>query len=140
MITVKVKKPKPTNETTCESCGAVLNYEPSDKHIGYMGYDVITCPECGEETPVSEGRVHGCIFPNTFIHSSSSLETKKCTNEEVQQFIDNIRQQMKSLNAGEFTLIGTGDTYVIGLKYADEEDIVVCKDYWEDCFFNDKHF
>ena len=136
MITVKNKKP--LNEIICENCGAELCYEPEDKRIGYMGYEVIDCPECGEETPVSEKRIHPPKFPNTFTHTDPNGEmVKNLSKEEVQHYVDEVVQQCEHLKAGEFTYIATGDTMVIGLKFKDETDIIVTKDYYEDAIMKE---
>lgn len=131
---VVVKKPiQPPNEVTCDNCGAVLCYEPTDVRIGYMGYEVVDCPECGEDVPVSEERVAPPNFPITFHHTDPNGEmVKNLSNGEVQQYVDEIVKKTKCLNAGEFTYIATGDTMVIGLKHEDETDIIVAKGYYED--------
>lgn len=136
---VIVKKPiQPPNEVTCDMCGAVLCYEPTDIRIGYMGYEVIDCPECGEDVAVSEKRVAAPEFPVTFAHSDPNGErVKNLSNEEVQQYVDKVVQKCECLKAGEFTFAATGDTMVIGLKFEDETDIIVAKDYYEDAIMDE---
>ena len=132
MITVKNKKP--LNEIVCENCGTELCYEPTDKRIGYMGYEVIDCPECGEETPISEKRIHPPKFPITFSHTCKSNEgTKALSNEDTQHYVNHVLDKLKNCEPGGFTFTATGDTMGIGFKFEDETDIIVAKDYYEDC-------
>lgn len=135
MITVKNKKP--LNEIICENCGAELCYEPEDKRIGYVGYEVIDCPECGEETPVSEKRIHPPKFPITFSHTCADKGAKLLSNEETQCWINEVLDKLKNYKPGEFTFVSTGDTMVIGLKFEDETDIIVTKDYYEDAIMKE---
>lgn len=41
----------------CDECGAELEYDKEDVHIGWMGYEYVTCPACGREIVVSDQRV-----------------------------------------------------------------------------------
>ena len=62
---------------------------------------------------------------------------KNLSNEEVQQYVDKVVQKCECLKAGEFTFAATGDTMVIGLKFEDETDIIVAKDYYEDAIMDE---
>lgn len=136
---VVVKKPiQPPNEVTCDNCGAVLCYEPTDVRIGYMGCEVVDCPECGEDVLVSEKRVAPPNFPITFHHTDPyGKGVKNLSDGEIQQYVDRVVEQTKQLKAGEFTYTGTGDTMVIGLKHEDETDIIVAKGYYEDAIIKE---
>lgn len=120
---------KLTNETVCDNCNAILRYEVEDKHIGLYGCEVIDCPACGEQVFLSE-RVARPTFPITFIHYGSNAYA--LSNTEVQTHIDNVIENMSMLKAGEFTMGGTGDAMVIGLRCEDEDYIYVAKNYYED--------
>ena len=41
----------------CDECGAELEYDKEDVHIGWMGCEYVTCPACDRETVVSDQRV-----------------------------------------------------------------------------------
>ena len=120
------------NETTCLSCGAKLEYDKEDVRIGEGGYDVVVCPECGEETPVSEKRTHPPIFPTTFHAFRCDEGAKNISDKVIQDWTDEVWKKMKYLSPGKFACAGSGNTMVIGLKYADENSVIVAKDYWED--------
>lgn len=127
---VVVKNPiKPTNEIVCDNCNAILRYEVEDKHIGLYGCEVIDCPACGEQVFLSE-RVARPTFPFTFAHYGNDADA--LSNPEVQIYIGNVIKNMSMLKAGEFTISGTGDTMVFGLRYEDADYIYVAKNYYED--------
>ena len=126
------------NETTCLNCGAKLEYDKEDVRIGEGGYDVVVCPECGEETPVSEKRTHPPIFPTTFHAFRCDEGAKNISDKVIQDWTDEVWKKMKYLSPGEFACAGSGNTMVIGLKYADESSVIVAKDYWVDSeYFDD---
>ena len=126
------------NETTCLNCGVKLEYDKEDVHIGEGGYDVVVCPECGEETPVSEKRTHPPIFPTTFHAFRCDEGAKNISDSDTQKWIDATWKWLKDTPVGEFTFTASGNTAVIGLKYGDQDSVIVAKDYWEDSeYFDD---
>ena len=50
-------EPEYPKRHTCEECGAELEYDKKDVHIGWMGCEYVTCPACGSETVVGECRI-----------------------------------------------------------------------------------
>lgn len=120
---------KPTNEIVCDNCNAILRYEVEDKHIGLYGCEVIDCPACGEQVFLSE-RVARPTFPTTF--APCATDVRVLTNDEVQTGVDKVIENLTMLKAGEFTLYGTGDIMVFGLRYKDEDCIYVAKNCYED--------
>ena len=40
-------------KAVCDNCGAELMYDKEDKHLGLVGWEVITCPDCGYQIAVS---------------------------------------------------------------------------------------
>lgn len=51
----------------------------------------------------------------------------------VNKVVDNI----KKADVGDFYTMATGDTMVVALKYEDNVDVIVAKDYWEDTLTNE---
>ena len=51
----------------------------------------------------------------------------------VNKVVDNI----KKADVGDFYNISVGDTMVVALKYEDNIDVIVTKDYWEDTLTNE---
>lgn len=126
-----------TNRCTCEECGAELEYTTRDKHIGWMGVEYVTCPECNNETMVGEDR-RKCkpTWPMTF-HHTYVPEAVDLSDETVDTMVDKVVDGLKNSNeeyAWAMTATGTG--LVFGVKTDDGIDIYVTKDYWEDTIFN----
>lgn len=129
MAVVAVKKKQIKKEITCPNCENLLSYEKEDVEIGHYGCECITCPECGEKILITGERIMPPTFPRTFFHFGDSAKASdKDTQEMVNEVIDNI----KTANVGDFYSISTGDTVVVALKYEDNIDVIVAKDYWED--------
>lgn len=134
MIKVKSKlietTPKPI---TCESCGAELEYEDSDLKIGLWGCKGFDCPECGEFVFCSD-RVVEPKYPDTFWIPKNA---KGLNDEEINTLLNRVVESLKKCKAGEFSMSGTGDTMVIGLKFEDEEEYYVCKNAATDEVWHD---
>lgn len=118
----------------CEECGAELEYDKEDTHIGWMGYEYVTCPACGSETVTSENRVQPPTWKATFHHTSAETGAVDIKDTTFQIYVD---KAVKSLcsdkwKPGEFYIAGTGNLLVLGIKWGDGVDIYVTKDYWED--------
>lgn len=118
----------------CEECGAKLEYDKEDAHIGWMGCEYVTCPACGSETMVGDQRVQPPAWKTTFYHTS--IDTGSVDIEDV-KIKDYVNKAVKSLcsekwKPGEFYITKTGNLLVLGIKWEDGVDIYVTKDYWED--------
>lgn len=121
-------------QATCENCGAELEYSEEDIDIGMFGCETIICPVCGEATFVSDRKIKP-TFPKTFWGYKENAVN--CSNEEIQNFVDYVVKNLTSENSnvGDYSITGSGNTIVIGLKYEDEISIYVCKNYWEETIF-----
>lgn len=118
---------------TC-NCGAKLEYDKEDVHIGWMGYEYVTCPACGSETMVGECRVHPTTWKTTFHHTSAETGAVDIEDVKIKEYVD---KAIKSLcsdkrKPGEFYIVRMGNLLVLGTKWEDSADIYVTKDYWED--------
>ena len=134
MAVIAVKKEKPQEEIICPTCENLLLYEKEDVKIGYLGCESITCPECGTEMLTTGERVMPPTFPQTFFHFGDGTKASdKDTQEMVNKAVDNI----KKAEVGDFYIMATGDTMVVALKYEDDIDIIVTRDYWEDTLTNE---
>ena len=108
----------------CDECGAELEYDKEDVHIGWMG--------C--ETMVGECRVQPPTWKETFHHTSTETGAVDIEDVKIQEYVD---KAVKSLcsekwKPGEFYATETGNLLVVGIKWEDGVDIYVTKDYWED--------
>lgn len=118
----------------CDECGAELEYDKEDVHIGWMGCEYVTCPACGKETMVNDQRVQPPAWKVTFHHTSTETGAVDIEDVKIQEYVD---KAVKSLCSDEwkpreFALIDTGNLLVFGVKWEDGVDIYVTKDYWED--------
>lgn len=117
----------------CDECGAELEYDKEDVHIGWMGCEYVTCPACDSEIAVSD-RVHPPAWTVTFHHTSVETGAKDIEDDEVQKYVDKITKELCSddYKPGEFYIAGSGNLFVFGFKWKDGVDIYVTKDYWVD--------
>ena len=129
MAVVAVKKRQIKKEITCPNCENLLSYEKEDVEIGHYGCEFITCPECGEKILTTGERIIPPTFPQTFYHFGSG---KKISDKNIQEMINEVVDNIKIANVGDFYSISSGDAMVVALKDEDSTDIIVAKDYWED--------
>ena len=129
MAVVAVKKKQIKKEITCPNCENLLSYEKEDVEIGHYGCECITCPECGKEILITGERIMPPTFPQTFYHFGSG---KKISDKNIQEMINEVVDNIKIANVGDFYSISSGDAMVVALKDEDSTDIIVAKDYWED--------
>lgn len=118
----------------CDECGAELEYDKEDVHIGWMGYECVTCPACDSETMVSDRRVQPPTWDATFYHTN--IETGAVDIEDV-KIKEYVNKAVKSLcsdkwKPGEFYVTSTGNLLILGIKWENGVEIYVTKDYWED--------
>lgn len=132
---IRYKNEPITHEVNCDQCGETFLYDDEDVGIGEYGTKGFTCPKCGEWVVTDWDRHLPPTYPVTFSHNDGIPLSDAEINEYVQRVVDVLKN--KEMNAGEFAIAGSGDTMVIGLKFEDEEDIYVCKNYWEDCVYLD---
>ena len=129
MAVVAVKKGKTKEEIICPTCENLLLYEKEDVKIGYLGCESITCPECGTEMLTTGERIMPPTFPRIFFHFGDGT---KISDKDTQEMVNKVVNNIKTAEVGDFYDISTGDTMVVALKYEDNIDVIVAKDYWED--------
>lgn len=118
----------------CEECGAELEYDKEDVHIGWMGCEYVTCPACDSEIVASDQRVQPPTWKATFHHTSAETGAADIEDVKIKEYVD---KAVKSLcsekwKPGEFYATGMGNLLVVGIKWEDGVEIYVTKDYWED--------
>lgn len=128
---------KPKTEpiiTTCPNCHYTISYtEDEIEHVDNESMGIY-CPHCGGV--IETEHVEPFIFPKTFFHYSEDEGAACLTNEQVQKYIDDIKQQLlKELKVGEYTFSCSGDTIVFGFKMENQDMIIVANNYWEDSVF-----
>lgn len=128
----------------CENCQAELEIEADDVFVGEFGCYLFKCPCCGHMTAIDGmERDTPPTFRKTFWHTyvDKSNDTKHIENDEVQQMINHCVSNLISddVEAGEFSMQGTGDTVVYAFKYKDCIEILVTQDYYEDTLFKDDY-
>lgn len=118
----------------CDECGAELEYDKEDVHIGWMGCEYVTCPACSKETMVGECRVQPPTWKATFHHTSVETGAVNLKDAETQVYVDKVIKNLCSdkWKPGRFYITGTGNLLVLGIKWEDSVDVYVTKDYWED--------
>ena len=126
----------------CDECQAELEIEESDVFVGEFGCHLFECPCCGREVAIDGiERDMKPTFKQTFWHThvGKSNNTVHIEDDEVQRMIDKCVSNLISddVEAGEFSMQGTGDTVVYAFKYEDCIDILVTQDYYEDTLFED---
>ena len=134
MAVVAVKKRQIKKEIICPNCENLLSYEKEDVEIGHYGCECITCPECGEKILITGERIMPPTFPQTFYHFGSG---KKNSDKNIQEMVNKVVDNIKRADVGNFYVTTTGDTMVVALKYEDDIDIIVAKDYWEDTLIDE---
>ena len=129
MSVVTVKKKQIKKEITCPNCENLLSYEKEDVESGHYGCEFITGPECGEEILITGERIMPTTFPRTLYQFGSG---KKISDKDIQGMVNKVVDNIKRADVGDFYVTATGDTMVVALKYEDNIDVIVAKDYWED--------
>lgn len=119
---------------TCDECGAELEYDKEDVHIGWMGCEYVTCPACGRETMVSDQRVQPPNWKETFHHTSIETGAVDIEDVKIQEYVEKAVKSLCSdgYKPGEFYATSTGNLLIVGIKWEDGIEVYVTKDYWED--------
>ena len=128
----------------CDECQAELEIEESDVFVGEFGCYMFKCPCCNKTTSIDGfERDTPPTFKQTFWHTfvGKSNDTKHIEDDEIQQMINHCVSNLISddVEAGEFSMQGTGDTVVYAFKYEDCIEILVTQDYYEDTLFDDDY-
>ena len=118
----------------CDECGAELEYDKEDVHIGWMGCEYVTCPACNCETMVNDKRVMLPTWKATFDHVCTDTGAIDVLDHEVQEYVNKVAKAMCSdeYEPGDSTITRTGNLLIFGRKWDDGVDVYVTKDYWED--------
>ena len=125
----------------CENCGAELEYDEADTHIGWMGCEYVTCPACDKETAVSDQRVQPPTWKATFRHTYIKTGVVDIKDVKIKEYIDRAVKTLCSekWKPGEFYITKTGNLLILGIKWKDGVSIYVTKDYWEDNIFPENY-
>ena len=120
----------------CDECGAELEYDKEDVHIGWMGCEYVTCPACSSEIAVSD-RVQFPTWKATFRHTCIEMGAVDIEDVKIKEYIDRAVKTLCSekLKPGEFYITKTGNLLILGIKWKDGIQIYVTKDYWQDSIF-----
>lgn len=118
----------------CDECGAELEYDKEDVHVGWMGCEYVTCPNCNCETMVDSKRITPFIWKTTFDHVCADTGAVDILDHEVQKYVNKVAKALCSdeYETGDSAITRTGNLLVFGRKWEDEVDIYVTKDYWQD--------
>lgn len=103
----------------CDECGAELEYDKEDVHIGWMGYEYVTCPACGEETVVSDKRRQPPTWNVTFHHTSTETGAVDIEDDKVQEYVNEVAKRLCSdeYKPGECYITASGNLFVVGIKW-----------------------
>lgn len=118
----------------CDECGAELEYDKEDVHIGWMGCEYVTCPACGSETMVNGQRVQPPTWKATFDHVCTDTGAVDVLDHEVQEYVNKVAKVLCSdeYEPGDSAITRTGNLLIFGRKWNDGVEIYVTKDYWKD--------
>lgn len=130
-------EPEYPKRHVCDECGAELEYDKEDVHIGWMGCECVTCPACDKKTMVGDQRVQPPTWKATFHHTSSETGAVDIKDTEIQV---HVKKAIKCLCSGEWKpgepyIAVTGNLLILGIKWEDGVDVYVTKDYWQDSIF-----
>ena len=118
----------------CDNCGAELEYDKEDTHIGWMGREYVTCPACDREIMVGDQRVQPPTWKATFHHICVGTGAVDVSDHDVGAYVNKAVKALCSdkWKSGNSFVTLTGNLLVFGRKWGDEVDIYVTKDYWKD--------
>lgn len=123
--------------TQCPFCNTKIGYFETD--LNQTGR--LKCPICCKEfLPDCDdycGGRENFIFPETFYKFGEEEYSKKLSNAEIQEYVDEVYNAEPNLKVGEWAATGTGDTMVIGLKMEDEFEVIVAQNYYSDSMYYD---
>ena len=133
VVDKKVEEPK-TYKATCDECGARLEFEESDTYVGTYGGSYVDCPECGYDVLVEELvdvnlTEHNIEFPRHF--SKTSAEAINIGDDTLQGWVRECLEKIKQDETSDHWMIASGNAVVIILKFDDEYDVYVCKNYYD---------
>lgn len=128
----------------CDNCGAELEYDEADVHVGWMGCEYVTCPNCNCETMLDGKRVMPPTWKVTFDHTCAENGAVDVFDHKVREYVSKAAKAAKVLcpdeyKSGEFYATETGNLLIVGLKWNDGIDIYVTKDYWKDSIAPDDY-
>lgn len=118
---------------TCDECGAELEYDKEDVHIGWMGCEYVTCPNCNCETMIGNKRIMFPTWKATFNHVCTDTGAVDVLDHKVQEYINKVVKVLCSdeYESGNSAITRIGNLLIFGHKWNDGVDIYVTKDYWE---------
>lgn len=134
LITSNTNKSEYPKRHICDECGAELEYDKEDTHIGWMGCEYVTCPACNGETMVGDKRVMPPTWKATFDHVCTDTGAVDVLDHEVQEYVNKVAKVLCSdeYEPGDSAITRTGNLLIFGRKWNDGIEIYVTKDYWED--------
>ena len=118
----------------CDNCGAELEYDEADMHIGWMGCEYVTCPNCNCEAMVDGKRILAPTWKATFNHTCVDTGAIDILDHEIGAYVNKAAKALCSdeWEPGDSFVTFTGNLLVFGRKWDDGVDIYITKDYWED--------
>ena len=129
---IQVDIPATDKTHTCDRCGREFAYSPAAPVTGVGGMKYVHCPYCHEENIVDENRAVPPTFPKTFFHFRNGA---KLSDDQIQEYVNECLDYLNKHRDEDFAYAATGDTFVVALRWEDQTQIVVGKDYWEDALF-----
>lgn len=90
LITSNENKFKWPKRHICDECGAELEYDEADMHVGWMGCEYLTCPNCNCETMVDGKRIMPPTWKATFHYTSATEGAVDIPDHKVQTYVDKV--------------------------------------------------
>ena len=120
----------------CDDCDEeIYVFGNEEVNYGYLGMAYIKCPKCGGQAyidgddgiKIDESNI---VFPQHFFRFGRNAT--RIDDTEITKWV---KRTIQALEEGDddfdFYTEATGDSRCIGLKYEDEIEVIVCKDYYE---------
>lgn len=122
----------------CKYCGAELEVEYDDIHVGALGMGYFDCPVCkkkcyledDEDFPDEVVTVNNLRFPDHFFHSSEGVDI---SSEDIRRYVENAITFFRNEPDAFVFTTGSGNTAVIVFNYSGDENyhVIVSKDYYD---------
>lgn len=127
-------EPEYPKRCICNKCGAELEYDKADVHIGWLGYEYVTCLACNKEIEVSDKRVQPLTWSVTFHHTNAETSAVDIEDDKIQKYVNEVAKRLclDEYKSGEYYITAFGNPLIVGLKWGSCVDIYVIKDYWVD--------
>lgn len=121
------------NLAECHNCGAALQYDDTDTHIGALGALYVTCPICGEEIITDEGiklTKDSLRFPLHYWHFDSD-NCAKVSDNDIDGIVRDLIENLEHDSESGFAYAQSCNYFVFVHRLDEDREyyIIVCRDH-----------